>query len=480
MSILSNKVEDKKRGFILVSEALELISKATDNKLGIVKEDLLSDDIQVSIPVYHKNNTHEFDVPDANRPEGYFTSTYKALTETLTGNEYFYIDDLENFKPLRKLDIFAYQRGYHYIAKQTVGKFKLGKSLGKFKLGEYVTGLSLTRAIFLLKEGAIEKRTIEQHKQDIPLKDDSVLGGFIVDEYEYDDVDQQNRNCEDDYLTVYSTIDLLNERTGIYYDLAKLRDLARKKEITPCFYFSGYVGSSAGKRTGRLYTELVTGYFTYGGLKDEIGKPVGYIQIPCSKVENDLMIYRILEKQTTEYTDYDEGVCLFKSKPRGFYDGDKLELKYIDNSEIRFSKSALDCYLDSITKVSPVPLEEQKADREELELKCKSLEERLNQANMTIEKLNNGELIYCDDEPKHPKSVGVMRVLIATLIKMADYDKKDLEEPYGALNNLIQDKASALDLSIKKAFIAEWLTKANEILKDEKLTDYVSENKKLG
>lgn len=481
MSILANNIEDREKGFILVSEVLELISKATDNNLDIVKKDLLSDDIHVNIPVYHKTNTHEFDVPDANRPEGYFNSTYKALTETLVGNEYFFIYELEDFKPLRKLDIFAYQRGYHYIAKQTLGKFRSGKSVGKFRSGEYVTGLSLIRAALLLKEGAIEKLSIKQHKKDSLLKHDSISLDLIMDEYDQtDDIDQQNKNCADDYLTVYSAIDLINERTGLYYDPAKLRDLARKKEITPCFYFSGYVGSSASKRTGHLYTEFVAGYFTYGSLKDEIDRPGGYIELPSSKVKNDLMIYRVLEKQTAEYTDYDEEVCLFESKPRGFHDADKLELKYINNGEIRFSKSAIDRYLDSITQVSAVPLKEQTEDYKELELKFADIEKKLIEANTKIEKLTNSEQMYYDDEPKHPKSLGVMQVLIATLIKMAEYDKKDLEEPYGPLNNLIQDKASALGLSVKKAFIANWLTRANEILKDEKLTDKVSENKKLG
>lgn len=482
MSILANNIEDRERGFILVSEVLELISKATDNnKLDIVKEDLLSKDIHINIPVYHKIDKHEFVVPDANRLEGYFVSTYKALTETLIGNEYFSINSLEDSPILKKIDIFAYQRGYHYIAKQKLGKFRLGKPLGKFNSGDFVTGLSLSRAALLLKEGAIEKLTIEQYKKDLLLKHDSISPDLIMDEYDQtDDIDQQNKNCADDYLTVYSAIHLINERTGLYYDPDKLRDLARKKEITPCFYFSGYVGSSAGKRTGHLYTEFVAGYFTYGSLKDEIGKPGGYIELPSSKVKNDLTIYRVLEKQTAEYADYDEEVCLFESKPRGLNDADKLELKYINNGEIRFSKSAIDRYLDSITQVSAVPLKGQTADYEELELKFADIEKKLIEANIKIEKLTNSEQMYYDDEPKHPKSLGVMQVLIATLIKMAEYDKKDLEEPYGPLNNLIQDKASVLGLSVKKAFIANWLTKANEILKDEKLTDDVSENKKLG
>ncbi|OXL24604.1 hypothetical protein [Psychrobacter sp. DAB_AL32B] len=482
MSILANKIEDKGRGFILVSEVLELISKVTNNDLNIVKDSLLSDDIQVSIPVYHKTNIHEFDVPDANRPEGYFNSTYKALTETLTGNEYFYIDDLEDFKPLRRLDIFAYQRGYHYIAKQTVGKFKSGKSLGKFKSskslgkfrsGEYVTGLSLTRAIFLLKEGAIEKRTIEQHKQDMSLQGDSILPSLIVDEYDTnDDIDQQNKNCEDEYLTVYRTIELIKERTGLYYDLTKLRDVARKKEVIPCFYFSGYVGSSVGKRTGRLYTEFVTGYFTYGGLKDEIDKPGRYIELPSSKVKNDLMIYRVLEKQTAEYTDYDEEICLFTSKPRGSYDADKLELTYIDNGEIRFSKSAIDRYLDSTTKVSSVSLEDQKAADSQATIDKITIEKAEMQSELIKVRAQLEEAVQSQASmPVHPDSIKIPHQAFPTIDKvmyaMAKLTKLDNSNPYGqnrsSLNEAILRTLSENGFKLEYEAVGKWLTRINDV-----------------
>ena len=69
-----------------------------------------------------------------------------------------------------------------------------------------------------------------------------------------------------------------------------------------------------------------------------------------------------------------------------------------------------------------------------------------------------------DDEPTHHKSVGSMQSLIATLIKMAEYDKEDLADPFGALNQTIQGKSENLELSVKKDFIAKWLKKADEIL----------------
>ena len=68
------------------------------------------------------------------------------------------------------------------------------------------------------------------------------------------------------------------------------------------------------------------------------------------------------------------------------------------------------------------------------------------------------------DEPTHHKTVGSMTALIATLLKMAEYNKEDLKEPYGDLNAIIQGKADGLGLSIGKDFIAKWIKKADEIL----------------
>lgn len=95
---------------------------------------------------------------------------------------------------------------------------------------------------------------------------------------------------------------------------------------------------------------------------------------------------------------------------------------------------------------------------EKLRQKVEYLENQLAQAKTEIEdKLAN-------DEPTHHKSVGSMQALVTTLIKMAEYDKADLADPYGELNKLIQTKAEVLGLSVKKDFIAKWLKKANEVL----------------
>ena len=72
--------------------------------------------------------------------------------------------------------------------------------------------------------------------------------------------------------------------------------------------------------------------------------------------------------------------------------------------------------------------------------------------------------ITADDEPKHHKTVTSMATLIATLIKLASYDKKDLKNPHGNINKEIIAKTEGLGLTLGKDFIAKWLKKADEVL----------------
>ncbi|WP_010196651.1 hypothetical protein [Psychrobacter sp. PAMC 21119] len=95
---------------------------------------------------------------------------------------------------------------------------------------------------------------------------------------------------------------------------------------------------------------------------------------------------------------------------------------------------------------------------EKLREKIAGLENQLAQAKTEIEDKS------ANDEPTHHKSVGSMQALVTTLIKMAEYDKADLADPYGEFNKLIQAKAEGLGLSVKKDFIAKWLKKADEVL----------------
>ena len=164
------------------------------------------------------------------------------------------------------------------------------------------------------------------------------------------DINQYKKNREDDYLTLAETLDFLNYSRDINtssYDHAKLRDIARRKLITPCFYFDGYVGSFRGDSDHALYTEIITGYFTYRLLNEEICSYDSHMKLP----NNGVMIYKVLEKQTAEYVDYDD-VFLFYDKPQGLDEAEKFKLTHIESEEIRFSKRELDGYLASLATTS--------------------------------------------------------------------------------------------------------------------------------
>lgn len=164
------------------------------------------------------------------------------------------------------------------------------------------------------------------------------------------DINQYKKNREDEYLTLAETLNLLNYNADINspsYDHMKLRDLARKRLITPCFYFCGYVGSFGGDSSKVLKTEIMTGYFSYRLLVEEIYNHDDYMKLP----NNGVMIYRVLEKQTAEYMDYDD-VFLFYDKPQGLDEAEKFKLTHMESEEIRFSKQELDSYIASLAPVS--------------------------------------------------------------------------------------------------------------------------------
>lgn len=164
------------------------------------------------------------------------------------------------------------------------------------------------------------------------------------------DINQHKKNREDDYLTLIETLYFLNYSRDIdasVYDYVKLRDIARRKLLTPCFYFDGYVSSLRGDSDDDLYTEMITGYFTYRLLSEEICSCDSHMNLP----NDGVMIYRVLEKQTAEYIDYDD-VFLLNDKPQGLNEAEKLKLTYIEIEEIRFSKRQLESYVASLANTS--------------------------------------------------------------------------------------------------------------------------------
>lgn len=227
-------------------------------------------------------------------------------------------------------------------------------------------------------------------------KESQATNGMVHDVYGRTyDVNQHKKNREDEYLTVSETLDFLNYNTDVNslsYDHVKLRDIARRKLITPCFYFDGYVGSFRGDSNDSdngFYTEIITGYFTYRLLTEEICRYDDYMKLP----NDGVMIYSILEKKTAEYVDYDD-VFLFYDKPQGLNEAEKLKLTHIEADEIRFSKRALNSYIASLTNTSQddVPAQndgELLAKLEQLQAENSDLNARLFTARNTYKQNQN-------------------------------------------------------------------------------------------
>lgn len=177
-----------------------------------------------------------------------------------------------------------------------------------------------------------------------------------------DHLNPYQKNLDDDYLTIGEVISNLNSRTELFYSYDKIRDLARKKKITPCFYFSGYVckliqGSLGGLTPALMenpYTEIMTGYFTYRLLVEQISSQDDYVTLPFCEVGNEVIIHRLLERQGNTNISYGDGLALFESKPQPFDDHHNNRSKFscIGYDEIRFSRRELDSYIASLTNTS--------------------------------------------------------------------------------------------------------------------------------
>ncbi|AOY44878.1 MULTISPECIES: coiled-coil domain-containing protein [Psychrobacter] len=201
------------------------------------------------------------------------------------------------------------------------------------------------------------------------------------------DITQHKKNREDDYLTLSETIQLINtninpnNESGLSVDNTKLRDLARKKKITPCFYYHGYVGEL--DYQGVLHTEVIAAYFTYRLLTEEICGYDDYMKLPSDGVK----IYRVIERKTAEFADYDDGLFLFYENPNGLNDAEKGRLSHIEADEIRFSKRELDGYIASLAPVSVS--DEPTAQDSELLTKLESAQAENDKLNARLNKASD-------------------------------------------------------------------------------------------
>lgn len=177
-------------------------------------------------------------------------------------------------------------------------------------------------------------------------------------------VNHLQRNSEDEYLTLDEVSLIISNEAGINCDYNKVRDLARKRKITPCFYFSGFVCPLFKDPLGELYIsnstdsnskfKMMTGYFTYRLLVEQITSRDDYLTVPSCEVGNEIIIHRLLEREDDKNINYSKGLALFESKPQPFDDHKNSRNKFscIEFDEIRFSKQELDDYIASTQTTS--------------------------------------------------------------------------------------------------------------------------------
>lgn len=169
-------------------------------------------------------------------------------------------------------------------------------------------------------------------------------------------INPYQKNLDDEYLTLDEVSVIISNEARVNCDYDKIRDLARKKKITPCFYFNGYVcGLSYNNFSGltpvlteNACTEMMTGYFTYRLLVEQISSYDQYITLPHCEVGNEILIHRLLERQGDTNISYGDGLALFESKPQPFGSNESKKFSCISFDEIRFSKRQLDIYITSL------------------------------------------------------------------------------------------------------------------------------------
>lgn len=211
------------------------------------------------------------------------------------------------------------------------------------KTQELEDKLKIAREIY--KEHKDEIKGLNEQITKLTETNDKNAPVIIIDEFGKElDLSELSKNCDDEYLTTSETLSYINDRADSDYDSIKLQDLVRKSALIPCFYFYGYVGMFSEIHGTDLYTELAAGYFTCRLLKEAVGKVNCHLELPSGKLEDGIIVHKMLQKQSARYSEYDDGVFLFTDIPKGFEDANELELKSINSNEIRFSKSNLDNY----------------------------------------------------------------------------------------------------------------------------------------
>lgn len=261
-----------------------------------------------------------------------------------------------------------------------------------------------------------------------------------------------------DYLNIDDTVKFIKDVTKVpFFNEGNLFDLVIKKEIQPIIYFNGY-GSTWRNKLYSPYPEdfenmsewsggveysaqsnHVKGYFyiLHGEAIMNSKSPVTHRRF----IIQNLVDYQIIPDYSLPNQGSNSKGDIFKRTPLYIADHILLSTENPKDAIIDpyFSESDIKFYV--LDLINMIEKNGYYSDDEAI-------------------KPNKSP----DDEPTHHKSVGSMQALVTTLIKMAEYDKADLADPYGEFNKLIQAKAEVLGLSVKKDFIAKWLKKADDVL----------------
>ena len=261
-----------------------------------------------------------------------------------------------------------------------------------------------------------------------------------------------------DYLNIEDTVKFIKEVTKVpFFNEGNLFDLVVKKEIQPIIYFDGY-GSTWRNKLYSPYPEDFENMNEWSGgveYSAQSNHVKGYFYILHGEaimnsknlithrrfIIQNLVDYQIIPDYSLPNRGSNSKGDIFRRTP--LYVADHILLSTENPKD-----EIIDPYFSEIDIKFYV-----------LDL-INMIEKNGYYSDDEVIKPNESP----DDEPTHHKSVGSMQALVTTLIKMAEYDKADLADPYGEFNKLIQAKAEVLGLSVKKDFIAKWLKKADDVL----------------
>lgn len=245
-------------------------------------------------------------------------------------------------------------------------------------------------------------------------------------------------------LNLEQTLSYLRERMPAPFDLPQLAHLCRTGQLTPLFshngkaiYYTAYFTAPA-----EIY---VNGYLTAPALINLIDKDItlelfkGYIY----KTFNDNVHLHLNNMTVTGIPVRKNGIVFVDiDYSYGWPD------RGTGNFKVKITRNDLLFDLEQLESIAPA------GDTQTSQRKNALAHSATDTTAHTP----------ADDEPTHHKSIGSMTALIATLLKMAEYDKADLEQPTGEINKIIVAKAQTLGLKVEKDFIAKWLKNAYEAL----------------